>query len=292
MGQRIKKLGGSVISLLDQIALRSFRQVLIHVCVAVGLAILFYFWVGGTITISGNNFVTIMSSIAAASGALLAVSLAFATFMSRFMTDSRERLIERLQRQQEKLALQMKKSAQSYPEISRRLTNLYLMAAFYIPGQPIDTNEVRKASKIFHDWANKQIQKSSKKIDFANPNQYDSFEKHLFNASLCSNEIGYTLTELGLAELSSRTLATHPPLITAWAMILIYALVFAIVGGTGFFIDNLNVSILIIPTYLALLAILALILDFKASIIHIRAREIGYEMAMSVFIGKSDSPKF
>ena len=285
-GIKFKAIPTKVIRCLDQYALRSYKQLLVHCFIAIALAVLLYFLVGNKVNISSSDFVTIMSSIAAASGALLAISLAFATFMSRFVTDWRERSIDRLQRQREKLAAQMELSAQKYPDISRRLVNLYMLSVFYIPGQPIEYDVIEKADHEFHDWANKQIEKSDKKIDFGNVTHYDSFEKHLFDAHVISNDMSFSLTELSLYERYSRTLGTHPPLITGWAIILVYALVFAFIGSIGFLCNNLNFSLLALPLYLSIFSITALVLDTRASIISMRGREVGYEKAMSAFTGK------
>lgn len=275
-----------MVKFLDKYALRSFKQILIHICVSVGLATLFYFLLSDRVTVSSNNFVTIMSSIAAASGALLAISLAFATFMGRYVTDWRERLFERLRQEREVLRSQMKISAQHYPEISKRLTELYIMAALYIPGQEIDTNEVYKADKIFHDWAKEHASQTKRKFDFGNLDTYDSFEKLLFDAHLCSNEVRQSLIELHVAEVSGRSLATYPSLITTWAIILIFSVVSAIIGGTGIIYANLNISLLVIPAYLFLFAIPALVLDFKASMSIMRILETGYEKAMLELVNK------
>ena len=279
----------AMIDFLEKYALRSFKQVLMHTCTAVGLALLIYFLLSDKVYISNSNFVTIMSSVTAASGVLLAVSLAFATFMGRYMTDWRERLIERLRQGREKLELQMKISAQHHPEISRRLTELYIMAAHYIPGQAINKDEVFEADKIFHSWAKKHAEKSTKKFDFGDLGTYDSFEKHIFDAHLRSTAVRQTLTELHVAEVSGRSLATFPPLLTTWAIILIFALVSAIIGSTGIIYESLNIPIIIIPAYLVLLAIFALIKDVGASLSIMRVLETGYEKAMEELVSKSGS---
>ena len=136
-GIKFKAIPTKVIRCLDQCALRSYQQLLVHCFIAIALAVLLYFLIGNKVNISSSDFVTIMPSIAAASGVLLAISLAFATFVSRYVSDWRERSIDRLQRQREKLAAQMELSAQHHPDISRKLVNLYLLSAFYIPGQPL-----------------------------------------------------------------------------------------------------------------------------------------------------------
>lgn len=281
----------AIIKYLDKYAIRSFLQLLVHVVIAIGLAILLYFLIDSSrVIIQSSNFVTIMSSIAAASGALLAISLAFATFMSRFADDWRERIIERLQKQREKLAFQMRLSAWYYPDISRALVDLYELCAFYISGQSIEQETIDKASYKFHDWANPQMiasSKSGRTIDFGNPTHYDTYEKHMFDAHILCTDLTFSLTELSLAERFGRSLFTHPPLITGWALILVFSLVFAFIGSMGVLCAVFHLPLLFIPIYLSLFAIIALILDFRASIGHIRGRETGYEMAMTGFTGKS-----
>lgn len=274
---------------ISKYALRSFKQVLIHTIIAIVLALLFYFLAGNIIKMSGNAFVTIMSSLAAASGALLAVSIAFYTFMGRYMTDWRDRVYERLKQERNELKSQIKMSAKNHPEISRRLANLYILAATYHLGQVVNEEKVYEADKLFSDWAMEKTKSSEKKFDFGDLSTYDLFDKHLFDAHLCSTEVRQSLIELHVAERLGRPLPTFPSLITAWAVILIFSLVSAIVGGTGIIYENINISILIVPAYLLLFAILALVLDFKALMPTMRIYEIGYEKAMLELVKKSDS---
>lgn len=276
---------------LDWICLRSFVQMLVHMCIAIGIAVLFYFNPFGLLELDDNNLVTILSAVAAVSGALLAVSLAFATFRSQYYTDWIYRSRERLGNQLEKLGNQMKISAKTYPDISRRLAEQYMLVAFYIPGQPVDMDEVVASDKVFHDWASEQLRKSGKKIDFGNINDYESFEKHVLDAHLVTNESRDILTELSMAEISSRSLETLPPLITTWAVVLVFSLVFAFIGSVNIICDNLNSSIMIIPIYLCFFAVCALVIDLWGLISHVRRHEKGYELGVSAFIKQRDSDK-
>lgn len=265
----------------DRNALRSFRQVSVHILIAIGLATIAHFMIGNRLGISRDNFVAIMSSIAAASGALLAVSLAFAIFMGRYIADWRERLIDRLRHDREEMRSQMRNSAKHHPEISRRLVDLYMVAAQYIPGQQIDKEKIYEADKTFSAWAVEQAKKNNKKFDFGNIDTYDSFEKHLFDASLCGTEIRQDLILLHVAEVNGRSLATYPPLITTWAVILAIALAMAVSFGNGTTETSLNPSLLIFPAYLFAWATLALLIDIRASMSTLRIQEIGYEKAMA-----------
>ena len=274
---------------LDKYAVRTYRQVLIHSIVTLVLFVLLYFTLGERISIATVSFVAIMSSMAAACGALLAVSLALAMFFSRHIIDWRDRLIEALRESLTLLGAQMGKSAQRYPEISRRLVELYLKAAFYIPGQPIDRDDVFEASKVFDDWAKDEALKSKRKFDFGDLKTYDSFEKHLFDASLCSTNVRENLLLLSVTETAGRSIPSFAPLIMVWAIILVFSLVFSIVGGMGLVSENNNLAFLIIPLYLFIVAIFALIKDVTAIIPSMRMLETGYEQAMLELVSKSES---
>jgi hypothetical protein len=276
---------------LDKISLRSFVHIPIHVCVAVALAALFYFGQFVTEAINDASLVSILSAVAAASGALLAISLAFGIFRSQYYTDWTYRSRERLRNQRERLEEMMKKSARKYPDISRRLVGQYLLMALYIPGQPISIDEITESDKEFHDWVNARLVKSGKKIDFGDINDYESFEKHVVDAGLIANESRDVLTEVSLAEIHGRSLATLPPLITTWALILVFSLVFALAGGFNVISDRINLSILIVPIYLCFFAGSAIVVDFWGMIHHMRARERGWKLGVSAFIEQYGSGK-
>lgn len=270
----------NIIDKLQRYAVRTFLQLLIHSLVAVLLSVFLGFALVNLISVNVNNFVVIISSASAASGALLAVSLALATFFARHVTDWRDRLIKKLSEDQDRLAMQMERSAKFHPEISRRLAALYLESIFYIPGQTIDMEKVDSARKVFDDWAKEQAKKSSKKFDFGNLNTYESFEKHLFDASLQSTAMSHTLTQLHIVEVAGRSITTFSPLIVTWVVIVIFTLVFAIIGGMMVIPESLNFPILVAPFYLFLVAVFALTKDVTAILRHMRILEIGYEQAM------------
>jgi hypothetical protein len=271
---------------ISKYLIRSFKHALVYTVIAICMAILFFFLANNNIRISNNNFVTIMSSIAAATGALLAVSIAFYTFVSRYMTDWRDRILERFRQEREELKLQIKNSANYHPEISRRLVNLYVLATQYIPGQTINKDEVYEADHIFSLWAMEKAKRSKNKIDFGDLSKYDSFEKHLFDACYYSTAVRQSLIDLQVAEVSGRSIPTFPALVTTLAGILIFSLVFAIIGSTGIINVNYYISILIIPSFLLVFSIIALILDFRAIMSTIRIYEIGYEKAFLELVKK------
>jgi len=274
---------------ISKYLIRSFKHALVYTIIAIGLALLFFFLASNNTRISSNNFVTIMSSIAAATGALLAVSIAFYTFVSRYMTDWRDRILERFRQEREELKLQIENSAKYHPEISRRLVNLYILATQYIPGQAINKDEVYEADQIFSLWAMEKAKRSKNKIDLGDLSKYDSFEKHLFDAHYYSTAVRHSMIDLHVAEVSGRSIPTFPPLVTTLAGIIIFSLIFAIIGGTSIINANYYISILIIPSFLLVFSIIALILDFKAIMSTMRIYEIGYEKGVLELVKKTDS---
>jgi hypothetical protein len=278
--------------ILDHVSMRSFVHVLVHVCVAVGLAALFYFGQFVGETINDNNLVTILAAVAAASGALLAVSLALGIFSSQYYTDWTYRSREHLRNQLEKLEDWMQKSAKKYPGISSRLVELFMLMASYIPGQPVDFDKVFEADKVFHGWVKEQLIKRGKKIDFGNIDDYETFEKYAFDANLVANESKDVLIEVGLAEVYGRTLKTAPSLIATWALVLVFSLVLAVIGSLNIICDDMNLSILIVPIYLCFFAGSAIVIDFWGLMHLMRAREEGYELGVSAFIQQHGLEKY
>lgn len=274
----------NIVDRLQGYAVRTFRQLLIHSLVALFLAAILGFVLGSYLSVSINNFVAIISSTSAASGALLAISLALATFWARHVTDWRDKLMHKLSEDRERLATQMERSAKSHPEISRRLSKLYLESTFYVPGQAIDMEKMDSTRKVFDDWAKEQAQISTNKFDFGNLNTYESFEKHLFDASLQSTTMSQTLTQLHVVEVAGRSIATFSPLIITWVIIVIFTLVFAIIGGMSVIPESMNLPILFAPFYLFLVAIFALTKDVTAILRNMRILETGYEQAMVEFV--------
>jgi hypothetical protein len=293
--QEGKWLGGVfrfLFRILDRVSLRSFRQVVVHVCIAVALAAVLYFgrFVGGAI--SDNDLVIILAAIAAGAGALLAVSLALGIFSSQYYTDWTYRSRERLRNQLEGLEDRMQKSARKYPGISSHLVELFMLMAMYIPGQPVEFDKVREADKVFHDWVSQELIKSGKKINFGSIDDYETFEKYAFDAHLVASESRDALTEVGLAEVYGRTLNTLPPVIATWALVLVFSLVFAIIGSSDIICGNMNLSILIVPIYLCLFAVSAVVIDCWGLMEHMRAREKGYGMGVSAFVQQHGLEKY
>lgn len=240
---------------------------------------------GNWAAIGREDFVAISSSLAAASGALLAISLALATFFSRHLTDWREKMYEELKLGQSELEAQMYKSAPKHPEISQRLVELYLRSAFYIRGQRLDPTGIYQASRVFDEWAKEraqEAQKSNKSFDFGNPSTYDSFEKHLFDASLRVTRVRQALVLLSGIEVAGRSIAVFPPLLATWVIIFLMSAVFAILGGTGIGNPGLYFPSLLALLYIAFIAIVSLMVSSINILMYAtRALETGYGIAMS-----------
>lgn len=289
----IKKQAKAQLNVIDKVqrfAVRTIKQLFVHILIAIIIAVI----VGILLNrqINTDSFVVIISSMSAASGVLLAVSLALANFFSRHITDWRDQLIRSLKLAQEKVIVQMEKSAELFSDISRRLSVLYLQYIFYIPGQVIEPEEVYAADRIFSDWAKDQASKVTEKIDFGSLNSYDSYAKHLLDAGLCITELRHTLIQLSVAEKNGRSITTFSPLIITWMIIVILTLVLAIMGGISLIPANLNFPILIAPFYLFLIAIFALTKDITAILSQMRIMETGYSIAIDELINKdSSSPK-
>jgi len=222
-----------------------------------------------------------MSSIATASGALLAISLALFFFFSKHVTDWRDKLIEKLIQGRTQLRVQIEKSAQCHPDISRHLAALYDETINYIPGQLVDMGKIDKAGAVFQDWAIEQVKKRGREIDLGNPIEYDSFELQLRDAYLCYREVKHTFRLISVVDLHIRAVTTFSPLIVVWAIIVLIALTSAIIGSMGAIPNDLNFSVLIIPFYLLLVAVFALIKDTVAIMSLTRIQEIAYDKAIS-----------
>jgi hypothetical protein len=264
---------------IDHACLRSFVSLFVHVCVAVALGALFYFgeFVGGTV--SDNSLVTILAGIAAVSGGFLALTLAFGTFESQFHTDWTYRNYERLRNQREKMGDMMRKAAGKYPAISRYLKDRYFFMSSYLPGQPVNLAEMAKSDIEFRSWVDEQVEKSGKKIDWGNIDDYETFVKHAVDAMFIADESREVFAEVVMAGLHGQTLRTLPPVIMTWGLILASSLVFAVTSSLDVMPDRMNLSMLIMPIYLSFVAVIALVIDFGALMKRMRIREAGWEMA-------------
>ena len=172
----------------------------------------------------------------------------------------------------------MARSAKSHPEISQRLTELYLQSYMYIPGQAVDPDEVLEASKIFNEWATAKALESknaNRTFNFSNLTTYESLEKHLFDANQSCRHVRETLMLLSAAEKTSRAIVVFPPLMASWGVILLVSLVFALDVGVYF-------PIRLMLLYLIMVSLITLVIS-SGNIITFTTRglEKGYEIAMA-----------
>lgn len=279
----------SIADRLQKYTFRSLKQIMIHVVVSFMLAIILYFVLSDRMSVSNDNFVAITASMTAASGALLAVTIALASFYSLHVTDWRDKLIERLAQAGAAIREQMQKSAQRHPEISRHLAALYDKAVGYIPGQSIDTEEIGNVAKIFVDWANEQVKTRARELDPGDPVEYDSFELHLRDALLCHSKARHTLTLLSVVSMGVRAITTFTPLVVGWVVTLLVTLTLAIIGGIGVIPENLSFPVLVIPFWLFLVAAFALVKDITAVLSHLRGQETAYDEALKQLSGAGNS---
>lgn len=273
-----------LIRFLDYIGVPSFKHIAVHLFIAIVLTVVLIITLKDERLIDNASFVNFIYSMGTIAIAFLAVSVAVATFFTGHITNMRDRLIDRLEMAKTELSNQMKKSAQSYPEISDRLTDLYMYAAYYIPGQSIDAETVFSKSRIYDDWAKEEAAKAindGRKFSFGVLDTYDLYEKHLFDANLCINKVRNNLILLGLQEKSSRVVSVFPPLFLAWSIILLVSIALAILENTG----NLSVMFLfpslILLIYLMVISLMSFLISISNIIVFItRGLEKGHQMAM------------
>jgi len=274
-----------LVGFLEKCAIPSFKHVTIHLCIAIVLLVIFFMTLKDLAVIGGGSFVSITSSISAASGALLAISLALAIFFSRYITDWRDKLVDRLEKAQIELAHQMTRSAKNHPEISDRLTELYLQSYMYIRGQTVDTEEILRASKIFNEWATAKAlesQSGNRTFSFSSLDTYESLEKHLFDANQSCRHVRESLMLLSAAEKASRAIVVFPPLMASWAVIFLLSLIFAFIGGMGILDVGAYFPMLLMLLYLIVVSLIALIISSGNIVTFVtRGFEKGHEIAMA-----------
>ena len=275
---------GKLVRFLDFIGVPSFIHIAVHLSIAIVLAVVLIIILQNEVLIEKSSFVNLIYSAGAFATAFLAISVGVATSFTNLMVNTRDRLIDRLEIAKSAISDQMKKSAQSYPEISDRLTDLYMYAAYYIPGQSIDSEAVFEKSRIYDDWAKEEALKAisdGRKFGFGNLDTYDSYEKHLFDTNLCTNKLRNNLILLGVQERSSRVVKVFPPLFLSWSIIILIVIALTILESTG----NLSTMFLfpsLIPLiYLMLISLMSLLIGVSNIIVFItRGLEKGHQIAI------------
>lgn len=195
------------------------------------------------------------------------------------MTNWRDKLVDKLAEATVRTRKQMEKSAKLYPEISRHLAPLYEKSLLYVPGKPIDKMEIDNIAKSFLDWARSQVGNKKREIDAGDVNAYDSFEMHLRDAILCKHELQHSLTLLYVARHHILIIGTFSHLAIGWVTVLILTLMFAIIGSLGIIPENVVFPLLIIPFWLFLVGIFALVKDILAVLNTLRIQETGFDEA-------------
>lgn len=276
----MKKLVG----FLEFCGVPSFKHVAVHLSIAIVMAVVLINTVQDKILIGESSYINLIYSVGAFAVAFLAISMGVATSFTSLMVNTRDRLIDRLEVAKTALSDQMKKSAQSYPEISNRLTDLYMYAAYYIPGQSVDHKEVFEKSGVYDTWAKEEVPKAisaGQKFSFGNLATYDSYGKHLFDVNLCANAIRNTLILLGVQERSSRAITVFPPFFLAWTIIILISVTLTILEGTGNLCTTFLFPSLMPLIYLGIVSLMSLLIAVSNIVVYItRGLEKGHQIAM------------
>jgi len=270
---------------LEFLGVPTFIHVAIHLSIAIVIAVVLINTAHDKILIGESSFINLIYSVGAFATAFLAISIGVATFFTGLMVNSRDRLIDRLEAAKTALSGQMRRSAQSYPEISNRLTDLYMYAAYYIPGQSVDHKEVFEKSGVYDAWAKEEVPKAisaGQKFSFGNLDTYESYGKHLFDANLCTNAVRNTLILLGVQERSSRAVTVFPPLFLTWAIIILVSVALTILEGTGNLCATFLFPSLMPLIYLGLVSLMSLLIGVSNIVVYItRGLEKGHQIAMN-----------
>ena len=266
---------------LDRYALRSKTQVVIHVLASIAVASLLYFLLRYKLSVPETYFVTIMSSMSAASAALLAITIALGSYYSLNAINWRDKLIDKLTEASVKTRKQMEKSAKQYPEISRQLAPLYEKSLLQVPGKPIDKTEVDEITNSFLNWARIQAERRKRTIDAGDVTEYDSFEMHLRDAIICEHQISHSLRLLDIVRHRIQTIGTFSSLTLSWVIVFVLTLTFAILGSVGVLPENTGFPLLVIPFWLFLIGGFALLKDITAVFAGFQIQEIGFDEALA-----------
>lgn len=285
MGSKTRsKLKSNILGIadkLDRYALRSKTQVVIHVLALIVVASLLYFLLCNKLSVPETYFVTITSSMSAASAVLLAVTIALGSYYSLNAINWRDKLIDKLTEASVKTRKQMEKSAKQYPEISRQLAPLYEKSLLHVPGKPINKTEIDEITNSFLNWARVQAESRKRTIDAGDVTEYDSFEMHLRDAIICEHQISHSLRLLDIVRHRIQTIGTFSSLTLGWAIILILTLTFAILGSVGVLPENASFPLLVIPFWLFLIGGFALLRDITAVFAGFQIQEIGFDEALA-----------
>jgi len=285
MGSKTRsKLNSNILGIADKLeryALRSKTQVVIHVLASIVVASLLYFLLRYKLNVPETYFVTITSSMSAASAALLAITIALGSYYSLNAINWRDKLIDKLTEASVKTRKQMEKSAKQYPEISRQLAPLYEKSLLHVPGKPINRTEIDEITNSFLNWARVQAESRKRAIDAGDVTEYDSFEMHLRDAIICEHQISHSLRLLDIVRHRIKTIGTFSSLTLGWVIVLILTLTFAILGSVGVLPENVSFPLLIIPFWLFLIGGFALLKDITAVFAGFQIQETSFDEALA-----------
>lgn len=266
---------------LDRYALRSKTQIVIHVLASISVASLIYFLLRSKLSVPETYFVTITSSMSAASAALLAITIALGSYYSLNAMNWRDKLIDNLTKASLKTRKQMEKSAKQYPDISRQLAPLYDKSLFQVAGKPVDQTEIDVLTNSFLDWVRSQVESGKRVIDAGDVTVYDSFAMHLRDAIICEHQLSHSLRLLGIVRGRILTIGTFSSSTLSWVLVLILTLTFAILGSVGVLPSNLSFPLLVIPFWLFLMGGFALLKDITAVFGGFQVQETGFNEALA-----------
>ena len=280
-GSKRDSIALRTIDKLERYAFRSTTQVVVHVLASIVVALALYFLLRDKISVPETYFVTIAFSMSAASGVLLAVTIALAGYYSLNAMNWRDKLVDKLAEASLRTRKQMEKSAKQHPEISRQLAPLYEKSLLYVPGKPINKTEIDEITNSFLKWARKQAESRTRKIDAGDVTEYDSFEMHLRDALICEHQISHSLRLLDIVRNRIQIIGTFSSLTIGWGTVLILTLTFAILGSTGVLPENVGLPLLVIPFWLLLIGGFALLKDIMAVFAGFQIQEIGFDKALA-----------
>ncbi len=277
----MRKIVDKIKMWIDGIVFRSYWQVAGHfvlaTIIAVGLSVILDF----KIVESNGGVVTYLSSIVAASGALLAVTIAVSFFANRNFTEERDKYIDKLAYGRGLLRKQMEHSASKYPDISRKLAPLYELCTRYTRGREVKEVDTSKAYQHFFQWAKAVTKGKESNIDVGEESSYDSFEMHLRDALVCALEVKLVFTSLTMSYGESKTVMTFASLIVGWVLVLgvsvFFAMLESVVGLSGF----ASFIVVFVTFYSLIIATVALMFDITTILKRSRRFEEGWEQVMN-----------
>ncbi len=268
---------------LEHHALRSRWQVIGHIGIGVALAIGAHFSLQWRASLYPGDFVTLALSLGALSGLFLAVTVALASFWAQLSTTLRETYLDRLTRDRMRLEALMNRAAGVFPDIPRAMTDLYLRALMYQPGERVDQDALTTLYRQYGAWSSQLVKTSIGKFDFGDPLSFDTPARCMLDSMGCAAAVYHDLTMLGINERDGEPLMSFPYLVWSWAatmaLALLPALSIAAMSGYVF-----SIALLLTPAYLFMWAVFALVLDAAAVFRATRNLEVGTQKGIQEWL--------